>query len=406
MIQVSKTKIWMPLIAILGFIFLPFSAFADEILVFSQPVATQFLTYGSYTTALGQVSATNTLGSIQISASSTDLDIRIQCYTDSGYTVLCGGSSYDEILNQTAVTGYNTYDFGSDWSMSPGKYYNLKFNQGGGPNTDFYGIGGVPYYKIYQDREGTTASTTNYLQIDYPITSDAIIPSTFHSFQLSGAFSATTTSRLFTVMYGRSTTSWEFYDEIEVSGGTGSAAGEFTQYVARTSQLIYPPLTNPQTYYAQASVYDQYGSQILESEIVEFNVSNNTADITIGTDATNTTFALGGLFYGWDILKEKYPLNWIFDTYDIFVDLQSTTTSYTIPEATLNFGTDMILLNTYMPTASTTNNLEITFFSSSTIQQVANLPIWPTVRTLQVWFLYIEMVLYVWREKDRLTKIS
>jgi len=163
---------------------------------------------------------------------------------------------------------------------------------------------------------------TSSVTLDFPVSGTSTpISSGFPAWQMSGYISGTSSQRTFKVSYGRSESDLYLSDQIELSGGAGSVEGSFIQYVSRTNSLLFPPLVQPTTYYAKASVLDSNGIQIAESSVVAFSVSNLVSQIQ--PDAEGTAFSEQLAYLS---PENIFPICFIYQINGIFESITSTTT--------------------------------------------------------------------------------
>jgi len=144
----------------------PFVSSAST-LIFQQPVFVDTIAFGvgTYGYNLGQSTATDTLEYIHVRGNIANFTLRVDCYTDSFYSVLCSGTSFDLSSNQTVFTELDV-SFGSDWTMANGRYYKLSFITTAGGNFKGDSVASRPYYKLYG---GTAVENTNqYIEIISP----------------------------------------------------------------------------------------------------------------------------------------------------------------------------------------------------------------------------------------------
>lgn len=219
---------------------------------------------------------------------------------------------------------------------------------------------------------------TSSVSLDFPQSGTSTpISSGFPSWQMSGFLSGTSSNRTFKVSYGRSPTNLYLSDQIELSGGAGSVEGSFIQSVSRNNSLLFPPLTQPTTYYAQASVLNSSDEVIAESSIVEFSVSNLVSQIQ--PDASSTAMS-EQLSY---INPENiFPFCYIYQINGIFESITSSTTE-NFPTYTMNIFGATTTFNMY--------NLMVTYGGSSNIN---------TIKLILKYALWIFFIFYIYKRID------
>jgi len=139
-----------------------------------------------------------------------------------------------------------------------------------------------------------------------------------------------------------------------------------------------------------------------------FHVPASTASSTFGLEDNGTSTAsslgLSSAFTQWNVLQTKYPLNWIFESYTILSNLEDATATVAIPDATITFTAQNVANLGY--TQPATSSRTQTFFSSTTLENVASIPGWSNIRTLESWILWIGLVWWVWQRKEGLLVIK
>jgi len=128
-----------------------------------------------------------------------------------------------------------------------------------------------------------------------------------------------------------------------------------------------------------------------------------TSTFTFGNVNDTTGYGVYSAFSQWNILQTKFPLNWIFESYTVFQSLSTATATVAVPDISITFTTSNLALLGYASPA--TSSRTQTFFASNTLANVASIPHWTDLRTLESYFLWIGLIFWVWARKHQLVKI-
>jgi len=372
-------------------------------------------------------------------------------YTGSASTTANGNRalfSYDFPANYPAtattspVTGY-AGSWSAGFSLDPSKYYGLLFSTSAsqigrlyGTNSGSFGWecapqGGftcdtsfkAPYYILSTGSSTIFASTqfTSYTPTLGEVT--PIATSTTFTFGATGYILTTDFFEDDTVLYIRykqSTgmclrgnscigTSGEIEIPISSSGlfnlsdsssevlNTGVYNVYYAIRVPRYQVLGYGILTK--------TLIDSIGTFIVgeatDTEIQEnqllMNNSGFLSDATfIPTEetATSTLLGLTNAFGIRDAILQKFPFNWFIESSDIFLSMEDSTTTTEYSDVTIDYSS-LHFLNQIATTS--TVNAQVTFFASTTFDDVGDLAGIQLMRTLVSWTLWIGLLGYAWR---------
>lgn len=138
--------------------------------------------------------------------------------------------------------------------------------------------------------------------------------------------------------------------------------------------------------------------------VVQQNIQSSpfTPVPTNDSQASSTILGLGGFFSVKDLLLSKFPFNWIADSAAILESLASSTATTTIPTVAVDYSGLSLLQN--IPT-TTPQNLNFTFFSAATFDQVAEIDGIELMRTFLSWTLWIALIFFAWREGTRIFSV-
>jgi len=148
-------------------------------------------------------------------------------------------------------------------------------------------------------------------------------------------------------------------------------------------------------------VAEATSQEIQSVQILTNTTGGGQVDQVIPTEetASSTVLGLGSAFGLTGIVLSKFPINWVVQYADVLTNLASSTTSTTSPSAVINYSSLRTLQN--IPT-TTPQSLSFTFFSSTTIAQVASISGIQLARTFVGWTLWIGLIFYAWRRATAL----
>jgi len=353
----------------------------------------------------------------------TDFSGTVHVYTKrNDFTTNCATiTPYDETFNVT--TGQNLLDVNVNLSSADADC-GLHFTPAGGSIGRPTGYPGLPAWKLY-----TAASTDDTRIISFtPANGVTIATSTSLTvrteFHISAQDWNDTTCYNWSLSYQRSPS------VLEPIASTGSGVcvpvpndGTFIVYATTTNSRIG---TYRFTFKAQNDTTGLYGlfiggADILVSSTTVFHVVTPTSQIdqsdedisvdsilTIGeSQATSSLVNLPQRAFSLtSIFESKFPINWIIISGRLFIDLLSATTSddFGFEPVSMNFASSS-LLYTYLPDYfddHATSSLTFTFFSTSTLNQVASMTPIRTMRLIVSFALWLGLISLIWREGARI----
>jgi len=174
---------------------------------------------------------------------------------------------------------------------------------------------------------------------------------------------------------------------------TSSGAANFSQVVTLTPNMFY--LWRP-------SIQNEDGSEVVFGDFQSFTVVTNPGGFSVlPTDdsaASTTIQGLPGIVQGLvQGFLRKWPFSWIDETTTLLIELTATTTVYEFDAVVYDpTSMDLMVWESFPDATSTAAGLGVetswTLFSTTTLQQVADLPVWTAVRTLGSWILWLGLI--------------
>lgn len=206
-------------------------------------------------------------------------------------------------------------------------------------------------------------------------------------------------------VFSTSTNAWTFtvgsywYFELQRSNDTGT--GYMVQVYGTSATTTHTTFGLSNFYPSIVATTTPY-FQIQTEEFNQGASANGTFDFPLPPNdslSSNLTSA----FSQWNILQTKFPLNWIFESYPILEALGTATATAPIADDSITFNTSHLLALGYAQPA--TSSRTFTFFASNTLANVASVPGWSSLRTLESYFLWIGLIWWVWSRKNKLVAL-
>lgn len=143
----------------------------------------------------------------------------------------------------------------------------------------------------------------------------------------------------------------------------------------------------------------QFGqSQILGDSLLDGSILDNSVLVNEASGNATTTF-YGQLQTGFavvDVISTKFPFNWAIGFGQVLSDLDTMTSTTSLPEMEVDFG----FLSTLQNISTTTGpvNWTVTFLSQDTFQDVADMTAVQLARTMCSYILWIALVFFAINE--------
>jgi len=405
-------------------------ASADQI-IYQQPV------HSSVVGSLNSINAQawspidiGTAGSIKgvslwVQASTTaDFIVAVDCFTDHTHAIMCPGWSPASPTGAglvfsgtvTAAAGGGQVDFNTALASTTGpvsvgnnlfialwpttQTSRVVFGTSTPNQCDTSCYPGSPFlYLRAADQDDPGAFTTSYIQSQTSPTQSEVTGSTDVDF----AYSFWNTGYEGFDKAGVALNNLSSGQNVTVSEQaiSSTGAGSYSNTVTLISGDAYsyrPYLRNSSTNvkaYGQTFVFyvvSNSGGQSYVNGVPIFQDVND-------ANATSTLFGASAAFNLVDVILGKFPINWVIEMGQVITDLQTQTSTTSLPSMSVNFGE----LRTLQAIATTSpQNWTVNFLSADMFQQISDIPAMQTARQVCSGILWFGLVMLGWRESRRL----